>query len=79
MEFVGKRVLVIGMARSGVAVSALLCRHHARVTINDRKTEAELGDALAELRGMDMEWRLGEDPVALLDSTDVLVISPACP
>ena len=79
MEFVGKRVLVIGMARSGVAVSALLCRHHARVTINDRKTEAELGDALAELRGMDMEWRLGEDPVALLDSTDVLVISPGVP
>lgn len=79
MEFVGKRVLVIGMARSGVAVSALLCRHNARVTINDRKTEAELGDALAELRGMDMEWRLGEDPVALLDSTDVLVISPGVP
>ena len=42
----GKRVLVLGMARSGVAVAQLLCRYGATPLLNDRKTESELGEAL---------------------------------
>lgn len=79
MEFADKKVLVIGMARSGVAVSALLCRHGARVTINDTKTGEALGDALRELDGLPLERRLGEDPVGLLGGKDALVISPGVP
>lgn len=79
MEFRDKKVLVIGMARSGIAVSGLLCRHGAKVIINDRKTEAELGTALDELRGLDMQFRLGEDPIGLLEGADVVVISPGVP
>ena len=43
----GKRVLVLGMARSGIAVAQLLCRFGAVPLLNDRKTEQELGETLA--------------------------------
>ena len=33
----GKRVLIVGMARSGVAAAQLLCREGAVVTVNDLK------------------------------------------
>ena len=47
MQYAGKRVLVVGMARSGIAAARLLADRGARVIINDSKTEEALGDALA--------------------------------
>lgn len=79
MRFIGKKILVIGMARSGVAVASLLSRHGANVIINDRKTEKELGSALDELKGLNIEWRLGDDPVELVEHVDGVVISPGVP
>lgn len=74
-----KRVLVLGMARSGIAVSQLLCRYGACPLLNDRKTEAQLGDALLPLKELNCAWHLGEDPLSLLDRCDVLLISPGVP
>ena len=71
-----KRVLVLGMARSGVAVAQLLCKFGAVPVLNDRKSEDELGDALLPLKGLPCEWRLGIAPEQLLDSCDILLISP---
>ena len=75
----GKRVLVLGMARSGIAVAQLLCRFGAVPLLNDRKTEQELGETLAPLRELPCEWHLGEDAEALLPQCDVLLISPGVP
>ena len=36
-KYAGKRVLVVGMARSGIAAAQLLCKAGARVIINDSK------------------------------------------
>ena len=79
MQFIGKKILVIGMARSGVAVASLLSRHGAHVIINDTKTESQLGDALDSLKGLNIEKRLGEDAVKLVEHVDGLVISPGVP
>lgn len=75
----GKRVLVLGMARSGSAVAQLLCRFGAVPLLNDRKTEQELGEALTPLRELPCEWHLGEDAEALLPQCDALLISPGVP
>ncbi len=72
----GKRVLVLGMARSGIAMAQLLCKFGAVPLLNDRKTEEELGDALLPLRDLPCEWHLGEAPDALLSGCDILLISP---
>ena len=75
----GKRVLVLGMARSGVAVAQLLCRFGAVPLLNDRKTEEQLGESLEPLRSLPCEWHLAEEPMGLLSRCDILLISPGVP
>ncbi len=74
-----RKVLVVGMARSGVAAALMLHELGAGVRIADQKTEAELGSQLDELRLEGIEWRLGEPAEALLEGMDLLVVSPGVP
>ena len=78
-DYNGKRVLVIGMARSGIDASRLLLRLGAVPLLNDRKDTQALGNQLDCLKGTLAEWHLGEDPVPLLNTADVLLISPGVP
>ena len=76
----GKHIMILGMARSGVAAAKLLSDRGALVRINDMKSEAQLGEALEPLRGVKkIEWRLGEPADGLLSGMDTLVISPGVP
>ena len=76
MDVRGKRVLVCGMARSGIAAAKLLCEKGAQVTISDLKDEASFGDALEELRVLGCAFALGEGPEPHLAGMDMVVISP---
>ncbi len=78
-RYSGKRVLVVGMARSGVAAAKLLVKAGAHVVINDNKTADELADALIPLNGLDIEYALGKPAMACLDGVDCMVISPGIP
>ncbi|MDR3085701.1 MAG: UDP-N-acetylmuramoyl-L-alanine--D-glutamate ligase [Christensenellaceae bacterium] len=75
--FAGKRVLVAGMARSGVAAAALLSGIGAKVTIYDQKGEEELAEALKPLEKLPIEKALGREPELL--GYDLLVTSPGIP
>ncbi len=79
MELNGKKVLLVGMARSGIAAAELLKKHGATPLLNDRKTESDFEGALDGLKAIGCEFRLGQDPVTLLDEADALVISPGVP
>ena len=79
MDLNNKRILVVGMARSGIAAAELLHRHGAVAVLSDRKKEDAFGTELDVLRQIGCEFRLGEDPVALLEECDGLVISPGVP
>ena len=79
MKLAGKKILVVGMARSGIAAAELLTRHGATPVLNDRKTEDAFGGDLDALRQLNCEFRLGEDPVECLSAVDGLVISPGVP
>ena len=79
MRYEKKRVLVVGMARSGIAAAQLLLHHGAVPVLSDAKAESAFGEALAPLRGTACEFRLGEDPCVLLDACDAVVISPGVP
>lgn len=75
-----KRAVVFGMARSGVAAAKLLSSHGYDVTINDKKTEEQLGDALEGLKGLPgVRFALGRPVDDLLDRADLLVVSPGIP
>lgn len=75
----GKRVLIVGMARSGIAAAQLLCREGAQVTVNDLKPQEAFGDKLDPLRELPIVFRLGEDGLDALLEKDLLVISPGVP
>lgn len=79
MDFEKKKVLVVGMARSGVAAAQLLRASGAEVTVNDSKTEEELGQQLKPLEGLQVERRFGCGAMELLEGKDCLVISPGIP
>jgi UDP-N-acetylmuramoylalanine--D-glutamate ligase len=75
----GKRVLILGAARQGLALARWLSLHGARVTLSDMRSEAELQVARASLAEYPIEWALGGHPLELLDSTDVLCLSGGIP
>ena len=79
MNVKGLRVLVVGMAKSGIASAALLASEGAFVTINDKKTAKELPEALKALDGLNYADALGADPLTLLGDTDMIVLSPGVP
>lgn len=79
MNFEKKKVLVVGMARSGVAAAQLLRASGAVVTVNDSKTEEELGQQLSPLQGLQLEKRFGCGAMELLEGKDCLVVSPGIP
>lgn len=79
MDYNHKKVLVVGMARSGVAAAQLLRASGADVTVNDSKTESELGQQLIPLEGLQLERHFGCGADELLEGKDCLVISPGIP
>ncbi len=69
----GARVLVVGMARSGVSSAKMLDTLGAKVIINDARSD--IPEALAAL-GFEPENALGKDPMTLLGGLDAIVLSP---
>jgi len=81
-NYQGRRVLVIGLARSGLAVANLLTTQGARVTVTDEKSERELVNNIKKLK-KGINILLGrQDSVRLrnlVSEYDLLVISPGVP
>lgn len=72
----GRSVLVIGLGKSGLAALRLAARRGARVTVADRRSEEELGEAAREARGLGATVHAGGHPASLLDDADLIVVSP---
>lgn len=75
----GKRVLVVGLARTGVAVSLFAAGYGATVTATDEKPESELVDAAARLRAAGVKLELGGHPASIFFEQDLIVVSPGVP
>jgi UDP-N-acetylmuramoylalanine--D-glutamate ligase len=75
----GKRVLILGAARQGLALARWLSIHGAHVTLSDSRSADDLRVARESLAEFQITWALGEHPLELLDSTDVLCLSGGVP
>jgi len=71
----GRRVLVVGLARSGRAAAEALVAHGARVVGFDRAQELDVG----RLRELGVELHVGREEERLLMGTYVVVKSPGVP
>src|SRR5258706_6087313 len=74
----GKKVTVIGAARSGVAVAELLQTHGARVFVSDSASREKLASSLPQLESFGVEYEIGQHTEHALDA-DLIVLSPGVP
>ena len=75
----GKRVLILGAARQGLALARWLALHGAHVTLSDMRSADELRLVRESLAEVLIDWALGGHPLELLDTTDVLCLSGGVP
>ena len=75
----GKRAVVIGLARQGKALARYLVQQGANVVVSDVKTEDELQAEMGELADLKIEYELGGHPLTLLEGSDVLFLSGGVP
>jgi UDP-N-acetylmuramoylalanine--D-glutamate ligase len=78
-DFAGKRVLVVGLARTGVATSLFAAGYGATVTATDQKSDSELGEAAARVRAAGVKLELGGHTNATFLDQDLIVLSPGVP
>lgn len=72
-------MLVIGLARSGLAAVEFLLRRGARVLANDRKPVEELPPRVLELAEQGVDLVTGSHPTGLVSDVDLVVLSPGVP
>jgi UDP-N-acetylmuramoylalanine--D-glutamate ligase len=77
--FYGKKLVIMGLARQGKVLARFAAEAGARVTVTDMRPAEKLGEIMAELADLEIEYVLGEHPMSLLDKTDVLAISGGVP
>src|SRR5881392_3570160 len=78
-ELRGKRVLVAGLARTGVATALFCVSRGAVVTATDARTENEITDAIAPLRTAGVRLELGGHRENSFLEQDLIVPSPGVP
>lgn len=79
MEVAGKRITIIGMARSGIAAAHFLARRGARVLVSDSKEAGSLRAESDLLRANGIEVETGGHSHAALMDADLIVVSPGVP
>jgi len=78
-ELRGKRVLVVGLARTGVATALFCAARGANVTATDARPENEIGEAIAPLRTAGIRLELGGHVENTFPEQDLIVPSPGVP
>jgi UDP-N-acetylmuramoylalanine--D-glutamate ligase len=75
MELAGKKVLIVGLARTGLALARFLLRLGARPAVADRKSPGELGDNYKEALALGVPVITG--PHRMEDFLDAALIIPS--
>src|SRR5260370_31899285 len=79
MELNGKRVLVVGLGKSGVASALFLKAHGARVTVSDTKSGDELRNEIPVLLDHGITVETGGHGDRTFHGQDLIVVSPGVP
>src|SRR4029077_10421047 len=79
MDLHGKRVLVVGLGKSGVASALFLKAHGARVTVSDTKSGDELHNEIPVLLDHGVTVETGGHGECTFRGQDLIVVSPGVP
>ena len=79
MELNGKRVLVVGLGKSGVASALFLKNAARRVTVSDTKTFDQFGEEIPLLLDQGIVVETGGHGERTFREQDLIVVSPGVP
>jgi UDP-N-acetylmuramoylalanine--D-glutamate ligase len=79
LELNGKRVLVVGLGRSGVASALFLKSQGARVTVSDVKSPEQLREEIPVLLDRGIAVETGGHGERTFQNQDLIVVSPGVP
>jgi len=79
VELRGKKVLVIGAGKSGLAAARFLVGRGAQTTLTDIKEAGVFGDGPADLEAVGVRLCFGRHPDVTKDKYHLLVVSPGVP
>ncbi|HEY0657486.1 MAG TPA: UDP-N-acetylmuramoyl-L-alanine--D-glutamate ligase [Pyrinomonadaceae bacterium] len=79
MELQGRKTLVLGAGKSGIASAKFLAERGATVALHDKKPVEEWSDEAKSLKEQKVGLIEGELPSWFLDQIDLVVISPGVP
>jgi UDP-N-acetylmuramoylalanine--D-glutamate ligase len=75
----GRRVAVVGLARSGAAAARLLRTAGCEVTVTEARPAEQLNGMLPELRSLGIHIETGGHTRAALDRAELVITSPGVP
>ena len=79
MELKNKKVLLVGLAKTGVSTIKHLDKLGAKIIVNDIKDKSQLEDIIRELKDIkNVEYILGYHPENV-DGIDIAIVSPGVP
>lgn len=79
MDLVGKKVCVLGLARSGAAAANLLHTCGASVCVSDIKPVEKLAEYIALLESPEIQVSANADQIKDVSDSDLVVLSPGIP
>src|SRR5438105_9524088 len=79
MDLLGKKVLIVGAARSGIASARFLIKRGAIVALNDQKPLENWSAAALVLEQEGIGLISGDVPSWLLDQIELVIVSPGVP
>ncbi|MGD2077489.1 MAG: UDP-N-acetylmuramoyl-L-alanine--D-glutamate ligase [Chloroflexota bacterium] len=78
-DLVGKRIVILGLARQGKALARFAANQGAIVVVSDVRPAEALQPEIEELSDIAFEAVLGDHPLSLLDDADMLAVSGGVP
>lgn len=75
-ELKDKKIMVIGLAKSGVSMVRFLAENGVKVTVSDHKSKAELSTHLEQIEDLGVELDLGGHTPKKFIEQDLIVLSP---
>jgi UDP-N-acetylmuramoylalanine--D-glutamate ligase len=79
MDLEGKPVVVVGLARSGIAAARFLARRGSSVVATDRKPQADLPEEALKLAEIGVRLELGGHRAETFAGAALVVVSPGVP
>ncbi|UCH20150.1 MAG: UDP-N-acetylmuramoyl-L-alanine--D-glutamate ligase [Deltaproteobacteria bacterium] len=79
MELNQKKVLVVGLGRTGVAAASFLKKRGALVTVTDSAAEQDLAEYSQQAHQLGIKTELGHHRAETFNSSDLIVLSPGVP